>query len=211
MNIPEYKTTTIEKQKFILSHYGIGKTCWDWLILVVSFYVAIVVPYNATFNDKQQDLLGGAGKIDSIDIIVEVVFIIDVILNFRTTFVNRKGEVVTRPKIICRHYLRGWFMVDACAAVPFDLLCGLNIYDRTILKVDLNLLKLIRLLRLARLLQKMDRYSQYSYIILTLLILIFSLLAHWCACIWYVIAMKEIDAHPDWKIGWIHQLSDKLG
>lgn len=76
----------------------------------------------------------------------------------------------------------------------------------------MNLLKLIRLLRLARLLQKMDRYSQYSYIILTLLMLIFSLLAHWCACIWYVIAMQEIELNPpDWKIGWIHQLSDKLG
>ena len=58
----------------------------------------------------------------------------------------------------------------------------------------------------------MDRYSQYSYIILTLLMLIFSLLAHWCACIWYVIAMEEISRHPpEWKLGWIYQLSDKLG
>lgn len=75
MNIPEYKTTTIEKQRFILSHYGVGKSCWDWLILVVSFYVAIVVPYNATFKDKQQDVIGEC-KIDSIDILVEVVFVI---------------------------------------------------------------------------------------------------------------------------------------
>lgn len=52
MTIPEYKTTTIEKQRFILSHYGLGKSCWDWLILIVSFYVAIVVPYNATFKEK---------------------------------------------------------------------------------------------------------------------------------------------------------------
>lgn len=73
-------------------------------------------------------------------------------------------------------------------------------------------MKLIRLLRLARLLQKMDRYSQYSYIILTMLMLIFSLLAHWCACIWYVIAISEIDNNPpEWRIGWLHQLSDKLG
>lgn len=74
MNIPEYKTTTIEKQKFILSHYGVGKSCWDWLILVVSFYVAIVVPYNATFKDKKQET--GECHIDSIDILVEVVFVI---------------------------------------------------------------------------------------------------------------------------------------
>lgn len=52
MTIPEYKTTTIEKQTFILSHYGVGRSCWDWLVLIVSFYVAIVVPYNATFKEK---------------------------------------------------------------------------------------------------------------------------------------------------------------
>lgn len=111
MTIPEYKTTTIEKQKFIVSHYGLRKSCWDWLILIVSFYVAIVVPYNATFKEKpqqqqststhhiHQDDNNGDCEIDTFDIFVEVVFIIDVILNFRTTFVNRKGEVVTRPRV----------------------------------------------------------------------------------------------------------------
>lgn len=74
MNIPEYKTTTIEKQRFILSHYGVGKSCWDWLILIVSFYVAIVVPYNATFKDKKA--AESDCKIDLIDIFVEVVFVI---------------------------------------------------------------------------------------------------------------------------------------
>lgn len=47
----------------------------------------------------------------------------------------------------------------------------------------------------------MDRYSQYSYIILTLLMLMFTLLAHWSACIWYVIAIEEIEAKPlDWDV-----------
>lgn len=55
----------------------------------------------------------------------------------------------------------------------------------------IHLVKLTRLLRLARLLQKMDRYSQYSAMILTLLMLSFTLVAHWLACIWYVIAEKE--------------------
>lgn len=77
MNIPEYKTTTIEKQRFILSHYGLGKTCWDWLILVVSFYVAIVVPYNATFTDRKQSAgRSGDCKVDAMDIVVELIFLI---------------------------------------------------------------------------------------------------------------------------------------
>ena len=65
----------------------------------------------------------------------------------------------------------------------------------------IHLLKLTRLLRLVRLFAKMDRYSQYSYIILTLLMLMFSLVAHWLACIWYVIAVEEIEINDkDWDV-----------
>lgn len=34
----------------MLSHYGLFKTCWDWLILIATFYVAIAVPYFVAFR-----------------------------------------------------------------------------------------------------------------------------------------------------------------
>lgn len=64
-----------------------------------------------------------------------------------------------------------------------------------------HLLKTVRLLRLLRLLQKLDRYSQYSAMVLTLLMSVFALLAHWMACIWYMIGRKEIDTSETWEIG----------
>ncbi|GFV66621.1 potassium voltage-gated channel subfamily H member 4 [Trichonephila clavipes] len=54
----------------------------------------------------------------------------DIILNFRTTYVNKKGEVVADPCSIARNYLRGWFIVDLLAALPFDLLYACNLYSR---------------------------------------------------------------------------------
>lgn len=67
---------------------------------------------------------------------------------------------------------------------------------------QVHLLKLTRLLRLARLLQKIDRYSQYGAMILTLLMLLFTLVAHWFACIWYVIAESERRLYGDnWDLG----------
>lgn len=67
----------------------------------------------------------------------------------------------------------------------------------------MHLLKTVRLLRLLRLLQKLDRYSQYSAVVLTLLMSVFALLAHWMACIWYVIGRKEIESSDPitWDIG----------
>lgn len=53
---------------------------------------------------------------------VDVTFVIDILINFRTTFVNGQDEVVSHPGRIAVHYLRGWFLIDLVAAVPFDLL-----------------------------------------------------------------------------------------
>jgi hypothetical protein len=53
---------------------------------------------------------------------VDVTFIVDILINFRTTYVNRNDEVVSHPRKIAIHYLRGWFVIDLVAAIPFDLL-----------------------------------------------------------------------------------------
>lgn len=51
----------------------------------------------------------------------------DIILNFRTTFVSVKGEVVSDSKLIALNYVRGWFVVDFLAAIPFDHLYASNL------------------------------------------------------------------------------------
>lgn len=53
---------------------------------------------------------------------VDVTFIVDILINFRTTYVNSNDEVVSHPGKIAVHYLRGWFLIDLVAAIPFDLL-----------------------------------------------------------------------------------------
>lgn len=51
----------------------------------------------------------------------------------------------------------------------------------------IGLLKTARLLRLVRVARKIDRYSEYGAAVLILLMATFALIAHWLACIWYVI------------------------
>ena len=66
----------------------------------------------------------------------------------------------------------------------------------------IHLLKVARLLRLARLMQKLERYSQYSFVVLTLLMAMFTVLAHWLACIWYIIGKEEVMRNPaNWTVG----------
>uniref|UniRef100_A0A3Q1FGY3 Voltage-gated delayed rectifier potassium channel KCNH4 n=1 Tax=Acanthochromis polyacanthus TaxID=80966 RepID=A0A3Q1FGY3_9TELE len=203
--IPEYKVAAVQKSRFILLHYSVSKALWDWLILLATFYVAVTVPYNVSFTPHDDAVTAARSTIVS-DIAVEMLFIIDIILNFRTTYVSQSGQVVYEARSICIHYATTWFFVDLVAALPFDLLYAFNITVTSLV----HLLKTVRLLRLLRLLQKLDRYSQYSAMVLTLLMSVFALLAHWMACIWYMIGRREIETNETWDIGWLHELGKRL-
>ncbi|XP_030066245.1 potassium voltage-gated channel subfamily H member 8 [Microcaecilia unicolor] len=206
--IPEYKVAAIQKSRFILLHYGTFKAGWDWLILLATFYVAVTVPYNVCFSIARDDNHASTRSPPSVsDIFVEILFMLDILLNFRTTYVSKSGQVVYDPRSICVHYATTWFFVDLIAALPFDLLYAfsVNVY------FGVHLLKTVRLLRLLRLLQKLDRYSQYSAVVLTLLMSMFGLLAHWMACVWYFIGQKEVNDLHTWEIGWLHELAKRLG
>ncbi|XP_039595845.1 potassium voltage-gated channel subfamily H member 4a isoform X1 [Polypterus senegalus] len=206
-SVPEYKVAAVQKSRFILLHYSICKALWDWLILLATFYVAVTVPYNVCFTAYDDCESASRSTIVS-DIAVEMLFILDIALNFRTTYVSQSGQVVYEPRSICIHYAATWFFVDLIAALPFDLLYAFNITVTSLV----HLLKTVRLLRLLRLLQKLDRYSQYSAMVLTLLMSMFALLAHWMACIWYVIGRKEMENNDPvtWDIGWLHELGKRL-
>uniref|UniRef100_A0A3Q1JBY7 Voltage-gated delayed rectifier potassium channel KCNH4 n=1 Tax=Anabas testudineus TaxID=64144 RepID=A0A3Q1JBY7_ANATE len=200
--VPEYKVADVQKSRFILLHYGAFKAGWDWLILLATFYVAVTVPYNVCFTavEIREDGGSAARNPPSVsDILVEILFIIDIVLNFRTTYVSTSGQVVYDARSICIHYVTSWLSVDLIAALPFDLLYAFNIS----VNFGVHLLKTVRLLRLLRLLQKLDRYSQYSAVVLTLLMSTFALLAHWMACVWYFIGRSEIESNSpaSWDIG----------
>ncbi|KAH9498165.1 Potassium voltage-gated channel sub H member 8 [Bulinus truncatus] len=200
--MPEYKVQEVKKSGLIIVHYGIFKIGWDWLILLCTFYVAIMVPFNAAFKRE-----GRIKEFIYMDVFVEVMFAIDIVLNFRTTFLNKSGQVVYDSRLIAINYIRGWFLLDLLAAIPFDVLYAFSVETMTMV----HLLKVARLLRLARLLQKLERYNQYSVVVLALLMCMFALLAHWLACIWYAIGKAELDDNDgNWTVGWLYELSERL-
>ena len=123
--------------KFIILHYSPFKAVWDWIVLLLVLYTAVFTPYVAAFllnederraklNQEAATRMGNAKTNQTdplviIDLIVDVMFIADILINFRTTYLHN-GEVVTDPQKIAINYVKGWFLIDAVAAIPFDLL-----------------------------------------------------------------------------------------
>lgn len=126
--LPEYKLQTTRIDKFTILHYSPFKAVWDWLILLLVIYTAILTPYSAAFllNDQEEQKRRECGyscsPLNVVDLIVDIMFIIDILINFRTTYVNQNEEVVSHPANIAIHYFKGWFLIDMVAAIPFDLL-----------------------------------------------------------------------------------------
>ncbi|XP_069472417.1 voltage-gated inwardly rectifying potassium channel KCNH7 isoform X2 [Ambystoma mexicanum] len=212
--LPEYKLQTPRINKFTILHYSPFKAVWDWLILLLVIYTAIFTPYSAAFllNDREEQKRRECGyscsPLNVVDLMVDIMFIIDILINFRTTYVNTNEEVVSDPAKIAIHYFKGWFLIDMVAAIPFDLLIFGSGSDETTTLI--GLLKTARLLRLVRVARKLDRYSEYGAAVLMLLMCIFALIAHWLACIWYAIGNVE-RPYLIHKIGWLDSLGDQIG
>ncbi|CAH1238966.1 KCNH7 [Branchiostoma lanceolatum] len=219
--LPEYKLQSPRIHRWTILHYSPFKAVWDWIILLLVIYTAVFTPYVAAFllnedearakmnrdPDTRRDY-GPSNRYGDplviVDLIVDVMFIIDILINFRTTYVNKNDEVVSHPGKIAVHYFKGWFLIDVVAAIPFDLLLFGSETDETTTLI--GLLKTARLLRLVRVARKIDRYSEYGAAVLLLLMATFALIAHWLACIWYAIGNVERPMLPA-KIGWLDILA----
>ncbi|XP_050535811.1 potassium voltage-gated channel subfamily H member 2 isoform X3 [Daktulosphaira vitifoliae] len=223
--LPEYKLQSPRIHKWTILHYSPFKAVWDWIILLLVIYTAIFTPYFAAFLLNEPHFKGPRplkfsfdDPLVAVDFFVDITFIIDIAINFRTTYVNKNDEVVSTPSKIALHYFRGWFLIDLVAAIPFDLMIAGSSAETDELSMEtqqkteetttlIGLLKTARLLRLVRVARKIDRYSEYGAAVLLLLMATFALIAHWLACIWYAIGNAE-RPHLASKVGWLDILAN---
>ncbi|NXU79078.1 KCNH1 protein, partial [Oreotrochilus melanogaster] len=222
--LPQYKQEAPKTPPHIILHYCVFKTTWDWIILILTFYTAILVPYNVSFKTKQNNVAWLV-----VDSIVDVIFLVDIVLNFHTTFVGPAGEVISDPKLIRMNYLKTWFVIDLLSCLPYDVINAFENVDEVSILVPLpsinyylmaggsslfSSLKVVRLLRLGRVARKLDHYIEYGAAVLVLLVCVFGLAAHWLACIWYSIGDYEVideDTNTIRPESWLYQLGVSIG
>ncbi|XP_014907391.1 potassium voltage-gated channel subfamily H member 1-like [Poecilia latipinna] len=206
--LPQYKQETPKTPPHIILHYCLFKTTWDWVILILTFYTAIMVPYNVSFKTKQNNVAWLV-----VDSIVDVIFLVDIVLNFHTTFVGPAGEVISDPKLIRMNYLKTWFVIDLLSCLPYDVINAFENVDEGISSL-FSSLKVVRLLRLGRVARKLDHYIEYGAAVLVLLVCVFGLAAHWLACIWYSIGDYEVideETNVVRMDSWLYILAEAMG
>ncbi|RLN98521.1 hypothetical protein BBJ28_00018640, partial [Nothophytophthora sp. Chile5] len=122
----------------------------------------------------------GSTGTTAINITLELVFLLNLLLNFNTAFMRQNGLVTSR-RLIARNYLNRWFLLDLLSAIPLNGLQYLVTTGATRIIIQqetalmtLRLLKitfiergvlLSRVVRIGKHLIVWFRYSRYSHLL----------------------------------------------
>ena len=123
------------------------KLWWDMTVILLSIYNAFVIP----LQFSKPELLTHP-MVNIIDHVIDAIFYSDIILNFKTVYIDPKNEeFVSDLKKIAINYLQGRLLIDLLASLPFEVFFSIaevkmNSHTTNLL----TLLKLTRLLRLGR-------------------------------------------------------------
>ena len=182
-----------------------GKACWEVAGLFFIIYQSLFIPYRICFDAHAE------GFLEYVEFIIDVCFILDIFVNFNTSF-YKKGNLITARKEIVKNYLLTWFLIDCLASFPYNLLIDEDLVHGVgdMSKADqeamlrtpqlLKLMKLARFLRFLRLL-RVFKLKQILYKIeemiadgpliptinLMKVVCFVIFMGHWLACIFFAI------------------------
>ena len=91
---------------------------WDKFTMIVLLYVIFVTPFSIAFLDPPDPVVNG------FDRFVDAVFWVDIVLNFRTAWVDVEGHMCFEWKECARSYAKGWLFTDVVSCLPYDLMAG---------------------------------------------------------------------------------------
>lgn len=127
----------------------------------------------------------------AIDWIVDISFMIDMVLAFRTAFMNADGDMVTDDKLIAEHYLKGSFIIDFMSTMPWDLIVqggnGPLLRMSKLLRVMriARLLKLMKLLKIGKGSDENEPIINPAFLALVKMMVMLLFICHLLACVWH--------------------------
>ena len=99
----EYKLIEVTFPTTMLKAQGKNKLYWDVVIIILSLYQAVMIPLDIFFD---LDFFNSP-QVVTIDSMVDVFFVVDIILRFRTTYIDPiSGEEVMDSTMIATKYLK---------------------------------------------------------------------------------------------------------
>ena len=131
----------------VIKHRSVQQT-WEVVIICVALYSVLAVPIRIAVNTTLWD-----PAYDVIDMITYLIYIIDVFVNLRTTFVDKLGMEITDGTKVMMNYIGSFrFIIDILSLVNFPSIMLSSASKGTMVILNIfGLLKISRYFRAQRL------------------------------------------------------------
>ena len=206
----------LQLKKFVVMPNSPFRRRWDMVTMVGLLYTAIFTPVQIAFLGDVMTTRNVADwwPVFTIDRIIDVIFLLDIIVNFRSAWEADDGMARFDAKEGAWKYITGWFLLDLVSALPMDflelLISPADELDKVAASSNLRSLKLIRLFRLvkiakvvraSRLFKRFEAEMSIKYAMLRLIkfLVVILLVAHWNSCGFYLVStLSEGTAYDSW-------------
>jgi voltage-gated potassium channel Kch len=137
--------------------------------------------------------------------LIDFFFLIDILLNFFTSYRYHGTEITDRNKTAA-HYLKTFFAIDLLANLPIDTILFFGSQDILIYNISLVLIfRMSRLLRIVRLFVIFRRWEEQSwtnsgFLRIAKFFAVVMLLIHWISCAWYLTAFIHNFPQDCWVV-----------
>mmetsp|Transcript_34427 Transcript_34427/g.41595 ORF Transcript_34427/g.41595 Transcript_34427/m.41595 type:complete len:757 (-) Transcript_34427:134-2404(-) len=197
---------------YVITPDATFRKTWDCMQALILCFTAIIVPFRVGFN------YFSTGALYWIELLVDLYFWIDIVLNFVTAYENQEdhGRLVTYVPAIAYNYLCTWFLPDLAGCLPIDLMyriqekkftCSLTssgcqnvsspsssqLFKMFKLLRMFRMMKLLRLFRISRLLARYqdDLFELLPIIDMMKLLSVLFFLGHFMGCFFYFFASLD--------------------
>ena len=154
------KRQELHHQKWLIYPEGIFKRYWDIFIAMVLIFSCFVTPYRVALIQEDTSAWSFTNTV------VDLLFLLDILIIFNSAYFDDDFKLIQNRKTICAQYLKGWFIVDAIAIFPFQIMMsGAGNYSDMVRITRIGrmykLLKLTKLFRTLKMMKEKDKVLGY--------------------------------------------------
>lgn len=181
----------------MIREHSLPRLYWDALVAILVIITCLLIPYQLAFVHQP--------RMHWLIYLIDLVFLVDIGLNFITSY-RERGAEVRDTRRTARRYARTLLPVDLLANIPFDLLVLLLAGDAQMLGASLVLwLRLLSLLRVIRLVAILRRWQAMLWTNPGVLkvagfVIMIALFTHWVACMWFFTAFAAGFPPDSWAV-----------
>ena len=104
------------RRTFLFRQSDSFKPKFDLLVMISAAFNCFSIPFKVAFNPPLLENFA----FEVFNWFIDFIFLCDIIISFRLTYIDDYGHEEFRPRYIAINYLKGQFLLDVFATLPID-------------------------------------------------------------------------------------------